>query len=99
MYADMLYIIVSPYSRGDVDQVATKQNQEVKAMCIIKFNCSCGNTDTSKAKYYHGLLGYEALICTICGRYSDHTAEHAPDDWSKTYIINQKQLQNEKNQN
>jgi hypothetical protein len=53
---------------------------------ITKFTCSCGNTDPSKAKYYDGCLGYEALICTCCGRYYDHTGEHEPDNWSKNFV-------------
>ena len=54
---------------------------------ITKFTCSCGNKDPKKAKYYDGCLGYEALICTLCGAYSDYTGEHSPDKWSKTYTI------------
>ena len=53
---------------------------------ITKISCSCGNTDVKKAKYYHGMLGYEAIICTCCGAYSDHTAEHPKDDWSTIYL-------------
>lgn len=54
---------------------------------ITKFDCTCGNTDPRKAKYYDGALGYEAIVCTVCGRYSDHTGEHPADDWSKTFIV------------
>jgi hypothetical protein len=53
---------------------------------ITKFTCSCGNTDPSKAKYYDGSLGYEAIVCKCCGRYYDHTGEHEPDDWSKNFV-------------
>ena len=53
---------------------------------ITKMSCACGNTDVTKAKHYHGCLGYEAIVCTCCGRYSDHIGEHAKDDWSKIYL-------------
>jgi len=53
---------------------------------ITKFECKCGNKDPRKAVEYDGLLGYEALICTVCGRYYDHYRENEPDEWSKDYI-------------
>lgn len=53
---------------------------------IIKFTCSCGNTNPRKAKEYNGMLGYEAIICTVCGRYSDNAGEYPADDWSKQFI-------------
>lgn len=53
---------------------------------ITKITCACGNTDVKKAIHYHGCLGYEAIVCTCCGGYSDHTAEHPADDWSKDYL-------------
>ena len=53
---------------------------------ITKFTCTCGNTDPSKAKYYDGCLGYEAIVCKCCGKYYDHTGEHEPDDWSKDFV-------------
>ena len=53
---------------------------------VIKFECSCGNTNPKKVKEYDGMLGYKALICTCCGRYEDHTGEHKPDKFSKQYI-------------
>jgi hypothetical protein len=55
---------------------------------ITKFLCRCGNTDPGKAKAYDGCLGYEALVCTVCGRYYDNAGEHPADDWSKVYINN-----------
>ena len=56
---------------------------------IVKFNCSCGNTDTKKAYAYDGGVGYEALICMCCGRYYDHvgTGEHEKDDWSEQFMM------------
>ncbi len=54
---------------------------------IIKFTCSCGNNDPKKAHYYDGCLGYEALVCKVCGKYSDHNGEHEPDHWSEQFII------------
>jgi len=53
---------------------------------ITSFTCSCGNTDPKKAKVYEGMLGYEAIICTDCGRYYDHTGEHQADEFSKSYV-------------
>lgn len=53
---------------------------------IVSMKCSCGNQDPSKAKFYDGMLGYEAIVCTECGRYSDHEGEHETDDWSKQFI-------------
>lgn len=56
---------------------------------IIKYSCECGNTDPKKAKHYDGLLGYEAMVCTVCGRYSDHLVapgQHEADDWSKQFV-------------
>lgn len=55
-------------------------------MSIIHFNCSCGNTDPTKARAYDGALGYEAIVCTVCGRYSDYNGEHPADGWSIGYI-------------
>lgn len=53
---------------------------------ITKIECKCGNTNPANAHYYDGCLGYDAIICTVCGSYSDHNGEHAPDDWSKQFI-------------
>lgn len=59
---------------------------------IIKFNCSCGNTDPQKAYAYDGCLGYEALVCTVCGKYYDYTGEHPVDKWSEHYIRKPKKI-------
>jgi len=53
---------------------------------ITKFNCTCGNTDNKKVYAYDGALGYEALVCTVCGRYYDYAGEHPSDDWSNDFI-------------
>ena len=53
---------------------------------IISFNCDCGNTNPQKARMYDGALGYEAMVCTCCGRYYDHFGAHLPDEWSIKYI-------------
>lgn len=53
---------------------------------ITKFTCSCGNTDPKKAKEHDGMLGYEALVCKVCGKYSDYQGEHEADDWSRWFI-------------
>ena len=53
---------------------------------ITAIDCRCGNQDPQKAKYYEGSLGYEALICTECGRYYDHMGAHACNEWSIEYL-------------
>lgn len=53
---------------------------------ITSFSCTCGNTDPKKASEYDGALGYEAMICLECARYYDHEGEHAPDEWSRSYL-------------
>ena len=53
---------------------------------VIKFECSCGNKDPKKTYFYDGALGYEATICTCCGRYYDYSGEHEADKFSKRYI-------------
>jgi len=46
--------------------------------------CACGEVDNFK--YYDGCLGYEAIVCRKCGRYSDHNAEYKADDWSMEFV-------------
>lgn len=47
---------------------------------LVSFFCPlCGNTDTSKAHLHDGCLGYEAVICKVCGTVQDHTGTHLPD--------------------
>lgn len=53
---------------------------------ITKFNCTCGNTNPNKAVLYEGFLGYEAMICTCCGRYYDEESEHEADEFSMKFI-------------
>jgi hypothetical protein len=53
---------------------------------ITKLECTCGNTDPRKAKAYDGCMGYEAIICTECGRYSDHEGTHEPNEFSIMFI-------------
>ena len=59
---------------------------------IISFNCqNCGNQNPKRAKFYDGSLGYEALICTVCGAYHDFDEQgkvrfNEPDDFGKQYI-------------
>jgi hypothetical protein len=59
---------------------------------ITSFNCTCGNKDPHKAKDYDGCLGYEALICTVCGTYYDfdlngNPRTNPPDNWSKQFVV------------
>jgi hypothetical protein len=68
-------------------RITTVQNINLMMIAMItKFTCSCGNTDPGKAKAYDGCLGYEALVCTVCGRYYDNAGEHPLDDWSRNYV-------------
>ena len=53
---------------------------------ITKIECTCGNQDPKKAKVYEGLLGYEAIICTECGKYQDHEGEHQADEFSMNFM-------------
>jgi hypothetical protein len=53
---------------------------------VIKFNCSCGNTNPKHTYEYDGCLGYEAIVCTDCGKYYDYAGEHPADDWSKQFV-------------
>ena len=53
---------------------------------IVSFNCTCGNDDVGKAVEYDGAVGYEAIICTACGRYSDSEGVHEKDTWSMEFI-------------
>ena len=53
---------------------------------VISVKYKCGNINPKKVKEYDGMLGYEALICTCCGRYEDHTGEHKPDKFSSKFI-------------
>jgi hypothetical protein len=59
---------------------------------IIEFKCKCGNSNPSDAYEYSGMLGYEAIVCTVCGAYSDYTGWHYPDEWSMQYIKNRMPL-------
>jgi len=54
---------------------------------VTSFKCSCGNTDTKKVHVYEGMLGYEALICKVCGRYQDSEAEHEADEFSIEFMF------------
>jgi hypothetical protein len=60
---------------------------------ITQLNCTCGNTDPQKAYEYDGMLGYEAIVCTVCGRYYDHvgTGEHEADEWSQQFVTGETQ--------
>ena len=53
---------------------------------ITSFNCPCGNQDPQKARHYDGMLGYEAVICTDCGKTHDHNGCHEADEFSKSYV-------------
>jgi len=60
---------------------------------INKFECDfCGNNDNTKAYEYGGALGYEAVVCKVCGAYYDYQRAdyNNPDEWSRQYIIAEK---------
>lgn len=54
---------------------------------VTEFNCKCGNTDPKQVKEYEGCLGYEALICTCCGRFYDHHGINNPNNFSLAFVI------------
>lgn len=56
-------------------------------MCITKFNCSCGNNNPKKAQAYDGALGYEAIICKVCGSYYDYMGKHEADEFSNKFVV------------
>ena len=57
-------------------------------MVVTKFDCSvCGNKDVSKVYEYDGALGYEALVCRVCGTYYDYSGSHKADDFSKQFVL------------
>ena len=60
---------------------------------IVSFRCKCGTNDPKDAYHYDGALGYEALVCKRCGRYSDYIGENKPDVWSKRFISNNSKRQ------
>jgi hypothetical protein len=53
---------------------------------LIKATCPCGNNDVLRFIDYDGSLGYGAVICKTCGRYSDMEGEHEADLWSQNLI-------------
>ncbi len=58
---------------------------------VVKYNCKCGNNDPRKVHEYDGALGYEALVCKVCGRYCDHAGEYEPDKWSMQFVIKERE--------
>lgn len=54
---------------------------------ITKFKCSCGNDDPKLFHEYMGSIGYEAIVCTLCGRYYDEFGEHTNDPWSIQFVV------------
>ena len=54
---------------------------------VTKFVCQeCGNMDPQKVFEYDGSLGYEALVCEVCGSYCDFNGSYPADDWSRQFI-------------
>jgi hypothetical protein len=54
---------------------------------IIEFSCKCGADSSQDAIEYDGALGYEAIVCKRCARYSDSMGEHEADEWSRDFIV------------
>ena len=46
----------------------------------VKPCINCGSSKLSDFEEYHGLLGYEAIICKHCGYLYDDTGAHSPED-------------------
>jgi hypothetical protein len=42
--------------------------------------------DRNKTQFYEGVLGYEAIICTECGAFSDHLGFFPANQWSLEMI-------------
>lgn len=55
-------------------------------MKVKTFTCPCGNTNPERTAFYDGGLGYEAVICTDCGNYSDFNGENKADEWSLAFV-------------
>lgn len=48
---------------------------------ITSFNCQfCGNRDPDKVHEYDGMLGYEALVCKVCGAAYDQNGQQPPSE-------------------
>jgi len=52
----------------------------------IETPCQCGNENPEDFVEYDGALGYEAIICRDCGRYSDLEGMHEADEFSRQYL-------------
>jgi transcription elongation factor Elf1 len=64
---------------------------------IIAFECKCGNKDTNKVVEYDRSLGYEALICKVCGTYYDFDNDgkprvNPPDEFSLQFVTKSKEV-------
>jgi len=74
----------------DVTHVAEesvkKEGYVNKVIYKDAFDCLCGNKDPKKTYEYDGALGYEAIICTVCGRIHDTSGVHPADSFSKKFI-------------
>lgn len=56
---------------------------------VVSFDCTCGNCDPKKVYEYDGCLGYEALVCKVCGKVYDQNGEHEANEWSRGFIIHE----------
>jgi len=52
----------------------------------IDVPCKCGNKNINQFLEYNGLLGYEAIVCKLCARYSDHYGFHEAEEFSKKLV-------------
>lgn len=52
-----------------------KDKERINMIIAITKPCKCGANKPEYFKEYDGALGYEAIICSVCGSYSDHDSE------------------------
>ncbi len=48
-------------------------------MMTTKPCVNCGADQPADFRQYHGCLGYEAILCLVCGYIYDHAGAHEPD--------------------
>ena len=55
--------------------------KRITTMLISVKPCvNCGASEVSDFREYDGCLGYEAIICKICGYIYDQNGAHAPEE-------------------
>jgi hypothetical protein len=46
----------------------------------VKPCVNCGASEVSDFREYDGCMGYEAIICKVCGYIYDQNGAHAPEE-------------------